>query len=83
MQSGTEITVTDIAGSTPPIIENRRFGEVIGGHSADIWENRIDASYSTGARWNKPKVWLDGVARSLIAADVELTIFRTVRFPSA
>jgi len=73
-----KFTVLDMSNT-----EFHRFSEDIGGHSAVLWENRIITVYLTGARWTRPQVWIEGETRSLIAADVELTIFRTVRFPSA
>ena len=64
----------------PPDSDIRRFAEAIGGRDAQLWRNRFGRAYYTGARWDSPRVWLTGEANGPDAADLEVTIFRTVRF---
>ena len=74
------------AGSVPggagglPDSEVRRFTEVIGGLPADVWRNRFGRDYYTGAEWTTTRIWLEGDARDGQAADLEVAIYRTVRF---
>ena len=63
--------------------DSRRFTENIGGRDANVWRSRSRDEYHTGAQWKTPRVWLVGKEQTADAADVDLTIIRTVRFPSA
>jgi hypothetical protein len=67
-------------GSPIPDSDVRRFSEDIGGHLADLWRNRFGRSYYTGAEWSSPRVWLVGDAQDPATADLQITVFRTVRF---
>ena len=72
-------------GALPPATaqtESRRFTEDIGGRDATVWRTRSSDGYFTGAQWTAPRVWLSGTEQTADAADVEITIIRTVRFPS-
>jgi len=60
----------------------RRFTENIGGRDASVWRNRSRDAYFTGAQWTTPRVWLVGTEQTADAAEIEITIIRTVRFPS-
>ena len=60
----------DVQRSTP----------VIDGRIADVFRNRIGTKYRTGAQWSDPRVWFTGEASSAEAADLEITIMKTVRF---
>ena len=63
-----------------PDSEVRRFTEEIGGRTAEVFNNRFRSNHFTGAQWSSPRVWIHGRASSSAAADVQITIFRTVRF---
>ncbi len=63
-----------------PDSDLRRFTEVIGGQDAQVWRNRFGGAYYTGVRWDGPRVWLTGEAGGPETADLQLKIFRTVRF---
>jgi hypothetical protein len=58
----------------------RRFSEDIGGYRAQLFRNRFGTKYYTGISWEAPAVWLTGEATSLRSADVQIAIYRTVRF---
>ena len=60
--------------------EVRRFTEAIGGLQADVWRNRFGRNYYTGAEWTSAAVWLVGEARDSRTADLEVVMYRTVRF---
>ena len=60
--------------------EVRRFTEAIGGLQADVWRNRFGRNYYTGAEWASAAVWLVGEARDSRTADLEVVMYRTVRF---
>jgi len=64
----------------PPNAEIKRFTEEIGGQTADMWRNRFDQDYYTGATWTNVNVYLVGETKDVSTADLELRIFRTVRF---
>lgn len=82
------VVVTVPAGSPlpvppPPNGDIRQFSERIGGRQADLWENRFGGDYYTGAQWQGPAVYLTGEAASRHAADLEITIYRTVLFSAS
>jgi hypothetical protein len=56
--------------------------EAIGGRDAQIRRNRSGSTYYTEARWESPRVWLTGETGKADVADLEVQIFRTVRFAS-
>jgi hypothetical protein len=78
----TQPGVLDQPPGMPADVDSRRFTENIAGHDADVWRTRSRDGYFTGAQWRTPRVWLSGREQTADAADVELTIIRTVRFPS-
>jgi hypothetical protein len=39
--------------------------------------------FVTSAQWQEPRIHFEGEARELEAADLHLTIYRTVRFTAA
>ena len=63
-----------------PNSDVRRFSEVIDGARAQMWRHRYREQFYTGARWTKPELWITGETPSPTAADLQLTIYRTVRF---
>jgi hypothetical protein len=71
-----------MAPAGPPDSDLRRFAEAIGGLEAQVWRNRFGTAYYTGARWDSPRVWVTGEAGAADVADLQVTIFRTVRFPT-
>lgn len=66
----------------PPNSDVQRFNEEIGGHRASVWRNRFGQDYHTGADWESLRIWIVGEATDPAAADLQVTIFRTVRFQS-
>ena len=64
----------------PPDSDLQRFTEEIGGHRATVWRNRFGQVYHTGADWESLRVWIVGEAADPASADVQVTVFRTVRF---
>ena len=78
------VRASDLGGAQPgmpiPDSDVRRFSEEIDGHLADVWRNRFGNKYYTGAQWSSPSVWLVGDADDPATADLEVAVFRTVRF---
>ena len=68
------------AGGAVPDSDVRRFSETIDGRRANLWRNRFGREFHTGAEWSFPRVWLVGDARDAASADLQVAIFRTVRF---
>lgn len=68
-----------MAGRVPDS-DVRRFTEEIDGRTAQLWLNRVGRNYHTGAEWTGERVWIVGDATDPAAADVQIAIFRTVRF---
>jgi hypothetical protein len=60
--------------------DTRRFSESIGGADADLYENRVGLDYYTGATWDSMSIYFQGEAHDRSTAELEVTIFRTVRF---
>jgi hypothetical protein len=59
----------------------QRATETIGGHPAQVWNNRFENTSYTGATWTTPKrVFLIGETQDPAAAAVHLQVYRTVRF---
>lgn len=58
----------------------RRFGEMIGGSWADLWRSRRGGIYRTGVQWTDARVWFAGQSPDAQTADLQLDIYRTVRF---
>lgn len=71
------------AGITGPDLNPRHFVEIIGGASAELWETHIQDADYTGAEWAEKHVYFQGKANGPRTADVELMIYRTVRFDAA
>jgi 2-polyprenyl-6-methoxyphenol hydroxylase-like FAD-dependent oxidoreductase len=69
-----------VTNGAVPNSDVRRFTEDIGGRQADVWRNRFGNKYYTGAPWSSPRVWLIGDAEDAPSANLQVTIFRTVRF---
>ena len=65
-------------GTTGNVV--RRFGEMIGGSWADLWRGRRGGFYRTGAQWTDARVWFAGQSPDAKTADLQLNIYRTVRF---
>lgn len=72
---GTGMPPAPLAG------ESRRSAETIGGYVADVWSNRFEGTHYTGAVWTMPaRVHITGEAKSSVEADLQLAVYRTVRF---
>ncbi|HEX6964269.1 MAG TPA: hypothetical protein VF166_00635 [Gemmatimonadaceae bacterium] len=56
------------------------FSESIGGAAASLYENDLVQGFITGATWRSKSIYLQGEARDRGTAEIELTIYRTVRF---
>lgn len=69
-----------IKGSSAP---PRQFVEVIGGYGAELWDIRMQDANYTLAQWAEKRVYFRGKANGLRSADLELMIYRTVRFDPA
>ena len=62
-------------------LDLRHFSEEIGGRLAQLFRNRYgDDKYYSGASWDSPAVWLNGASRTARETDLQLAIYRTVRF---
>lgn len=57
-----------------------RFGEMIGGSWAELFRSQRGGTYRTGVQWAEARLWLVGQAADARTADLELNIYRTVRF---
>lgn len=65
---------------TPPGRFNH-FPETIGGSVAEVWDNEIDGRFYTGAQWERPeRIHLAGEATDARVRNIQLEIYRTVRF---
>lgn len=64
----------------PPNGQVDRFTETIGGQTADLWRNRLGGDFFTGAKWTTPAVYIIGKADGMTTAELEIRIYRTVRF---
>lgn len=58
----------------------RHFVEIIGGESADLWDNHMSGTNYTSAEWGEKRVYFRGKSSGPRGADIELMIYRTVRF---
>ncbi len=77
------VTVAVPAGQGPPVMPGRQhqFSEVIGGGLAEMWDNELNGTLYTGAKWVEPRrVYLLGQSTSHTARATQLQIYRTVRF---
>jgi hypothetical protein len=61
----------------------RQFVEIIGGEGAELWDIRFQDADYTYARWSEKRVFFQGKANGVRSADIELMIYRTVRFSAA
>ena len=68
------------AGIRGPEHFDRHLVEVIGGEGAELWDIRIQDADYTAAQWAQKRVFFKGKANGLQSADLEFTIYRTVRF---
>ena len=64
----------------PPPGQVRRFGEIIDGRPADMWDNEFEGKHYTGAEWSQPAVYIEGDATTPATARIQLAVYRTVRF---
>jgi hypothetical protein len=65
----------------PPAGASRRSAETIGGYVADVWSNQFEGTHYTGAVWTVPaRVHITGESKSRVDADLQLAVYRTVRF---
>ena len=76
------VAVPDVGRAGPRLMDRdmKHFSEDVGGYHAELWQNRFGSRYYTGARWESPAVWLTGEATIPRAAEIQLAIYRTVRF---
>jgi hypothetical protein len=81
------VTVAVPAGESPhpsmvtPPGTVRRFVEVIGGRSAEMWDNQFGSSFYTGVILEEPRrVHISGEAQDRTTAALQLAVYRTVRF---
>lgn len=67
---------------TPPVpsMQVNNFRERIGGRQAELYDNYRRGVHYTGASWTFPQIWLTGEARDRATADLQLAVYRTVRF---
>lgn len=57
-----------------------RFGEMIDGSWADLWRSRRGGIYRTGVQWTDARVWFVGQSPDAQTVDLQLNVYRTVRF---
>lgn len=63
-----------------PAVERQSVTEMIGDQEVNVWNNRrTGTERQTGAEWTKPAFYFQGEAGDMIAAELELNIYRTVR----
>ena len=67
-------------GNKGPDPQPRRVVEMIGGESAELWDGRVQDAEYTFAEWAGRHVYFEGKASGPRGAEVELMIYRTVRF---
>ena len=68
------------AARRPDGPDTRRFFEDIDRRTAQLYLIRSGTRYFTGAQWTTPAAWITGSASTPEAANLQLTIYRTVRF---
>lgn len=61
----------------------RHFVEIIGGESAELSDTHLPGADFTAAHWSEKRLYFQGKAGSPRTVDIELTIYRTVRFDAA
>lgn len=71
------------AGITGWSTAPRHLVEVIGGEGAELWDVRLQDADYTFAQWAEKRVYFQGKANGPRTADIELMIYRTVRFDPA
>ena len=76
--AGSPVPAT--SGGIPRPEDRFNATETIGGRRAELNRAKMGDRYQTSARWQAPNVYLDGEAGNLAAAELHLTIYRTVRF---
>lgn len=68
------------ASDIPAPTQERRFSELIGGVSVELWLTGSEGEFLTGATWENPRpLYMNGEAISLRDSEVQLEIYRTVR----
>ena len=76
--SGSAVVDTEDGGAAGNFVS--RFGEMIGGSWAELFRSQRGGTYRTGVQWAEARLWLVGQAADARTADLELNIYRTVRF---
>jgi hypothetical protein len=74
---GPRLFSPGIRGAVDP---PRHFVEIIGGEGGELWDVRAQDANYTFAYWSAKRVYFQGKANGPHSADVELMIYRTVRF---
>ena len=77
------VVVGDGSPDPGPPGQVRRFPEVIGGAAADLWDNQFDGKHYTGAEWRSRSAYISGDSRDGGTANLQLRVYRTVRFTAA
>ena len=67
-------------GIRSPDPEPRHFVEMIGGESAELWDGKVQDAEYTFAEWSERHTYFEGKSSSPHGAELELMIYRTVRF---
>ena len=71
------------SGLQAPEPAPRHFIEQIGDELAELWDRRVSDANYTQATWPGKRLFFRGRASTLRKADVQLAIYRTVRFSEA
>jgi hypothetical protein len=81
------VRVSVAAGESPQLSDLavpgtvRRFADVIGGRSAEIWDNQFEGKSYTGVILEEPRrMHISGEAEDRSTAALQLAIYRTIRF---
>ena len=68
------------AGGGLPSPDRFTTTESIGGRLANLVRDKVSGKFQTSAEWLEPRINFDGEAGDLPSAELQLTIYRTVRF---
>jgi hypothetical protein len=85
---GTATVRVGVAAGESPQLQDlaipgttRRFVEVIGGRSAEMWDNQFEGKSYTGVILEEPiRIHISGEAQDRSTAALQLAIYRTIRF---
>lgn len=81
VQKTVVVPAERVAAVIAPSTTYRSSFETIGGRRAEVWQNRVDTEFRTGATWSdEPPMFMTGTASSLATAEIHLRIYRTIRF---